>query len=360
MTKAQSTAVVPLDRGGEIALPDDLIAKAKGYAVEARAERTRERYRQCWVAFTRWCEDNGRSPLPAGVETVAAYATWLASGRDNGKPLAASSITQALSAIKLAQRTAGHPFDSEAPVLKEVMRGLRRAIAKTRTIRRVKPLTQEDLRAMLEQLRPDVLREARDAALIALGWAGALRRSELVGLDWGALGKTRGACGYVVADEKGLAITLMTSKASQDTAQTIAVPRTFAPSLCAAVEDWVLSAKIGKGDPMFRATLGTADSKTLAKERLRAPEVARIIKRRIHLLARAKGRKRLTKAEVAELVKQFSGHSMRVGFVTSAAERDVPTHRIREQTRHKSDSMVSIYIRNVDQFKNSGLKGVGF
>lgn len=357
----QRNELVPVaPTGGELALPDDLVAKAKGYAVEARAERTRERYRQCWRAFASWCDDNGRSPLPAGVETVAAYATWLGSGRDNGKPLAASSITQALSAITLAHRTAGHPFDRKNPILHEVMLGVRRAIAKTRTVRRVKPLMQEDLRDMLEQLRPDVLREARDAALLALGWAGALRRSELVGLDWGVLGKTRGACGYVVADEKGITITLMTSKASQDTAQTIAVPRTFAPSLCAAVEDWVRGANIRHGEPLFRATYGPAGSKVLAKERLNAKEVARIIKRRVHLLARAKGRKRLTKAEVEELVKQFSGHSMRVGYVTSAAERDVPTHRIREQTRHKSDGMVSIYIRNVDQFKNSGLKGVGF
>jgi integrase len=350
-------ALIPArEAGREIALPEQLIAKAKDYAVHARAARTRKRYKECWRDFERWCETHGREPLPASVETVVAYATWMGAGRNDGKTLAVNTISQALSAIKLAQRTAGYTFDSDSPILKEVMKGIRRAIAKERTIRRVKPLMQEDLRDMLEQLRPDVLREARDAALLALGWAGALRRSELVGLDWGELGT---GTGFVSVDEKGLTITLMTSKASQDAAQTVAIPRAFAPLICDAVENWVNVAPIPRGTPLFRGIFGRG-AKVLGAKPLHAYTVACVIKRRVQLLANAKGRRRLKKDEVAALVEQFSGHSMRVGFVTSAAARDVPTHRIKEQTRHKSDAMVSVYIREVDKFKNSGLKGVGF
>ena len=349
--------LIPLQPKGELALPQDLLHKAKDYAVHSRSERTRKRYAECWRDFTRWCDFNGRDPLPAGVETVIGYLTWMAAGRNDGKPLAMNTIGQARAAVILAQRTAGFAFDSDNQILKEVMAGIRRSIAKERTIRRVKPVTQEDLRDMLDGLNPAVLREARDAALLSLGWAAALRRSELVSLDLGKLGD---GGGFVVADEKGLTITLMTSKASQDTAQTIAVPRTFAPQLCDAVENWVRVAAIQLGESLFRGIEGKAGGKTVAAGRLDDGTVARIIKRRIQLLARAKGRKRLTKAETAALVAQFSGHSMRVGFVTSAAERDIPTHRIREQTRHKSDQMVSLYIRDTDKFRNNSLKGLGF
>jgi integrase len=365
-------ALVPvLSHGTEIALPEDLIASAKGFAKQSRAAATRRNYGIWWKDFTGWCQTHGRQPLPASVETVVAYVTWLASGNrpgrwgtSQGKPLAPASIDQALAAVKLAQRTAGYLFDSDAPLLKEVTKGIRRASAQTRTVRRVKPLMKQDLSDILEGLDPALLREARDAALLALGWAGAMRRSEVVGLDWRRLGTAEDEerRGFVTIDDTGITITLMTSKASQDTAQTIIVPRDFAPLLCKAVENWIEVAKIGKGTPLFRPIEGKADGKRVGSGRMTAGHVARIVKRRIHVLikARSKGRNKMSREEIGTLTAMFAGHSMRAGYATSAAEADMPAYRIKQQTRHKSDAVLNGYIRDVDKRTKSGLKGVGF
>jgi integrase len=212
---------------------------------------------------------------------------------------------------------------------------------------------------MLATLKPDHLREARDAALLALGWAAALRRSELVGLDWGKLGtgKDDSRVGYLSADDKGLTVTLMRSKASQDTAETLVIPRAFCPSICEAIENWVRFAKIEVGSPLFRGTDGR-----LRTTRMQPSTVARVIKRRIHVLikARTKGGRRMTRTEIAELTAAFSGHSMRAGYVTTACEIGLPDRDIQQQTRHKTSTMLGVYRREVDKFKSSGLKGVGF
>jgi len=357
---APKSELVPLTERTEIALPSELLGKAEEFVVNSRAARTRKEYERCWREFEVWCDKNGRSSMPAGMETVIAYTTWMGSGRDDGRLLAVSTVAQALAAIGMMQRYGGYTFDSRNPVLAEVMKGIRRATAQQRVIRRVRPLVQEDLSDILKGLRPDALRDLRDGALIALGWAAALRRSELVGLDWGEHGA---GTGFVSTDDVGLTVTLMTSKGSQDAAETILVPRVDAPLLCNAVENWVRVAGISRGTPLLRRILGREDEgKTVGPDRLDDSSVPRIIKRRIEMLAKSRraGRKRMSKAEVADLVRAFSGHSMRVGFVTSAAGCDVPTHRIKQQTRHKSDEMVALYIREVDKAKNSALKGVGF
>ena len=350
----------------EVALPQDLIDKAREYAVNSRSERTRKEYARCWRDFVVWCANNKRSHLPASLDTIVAYVAWLASGRGVGKPLAVSSIGQAMAAVKLAQRTAGYAFDEKAPALLTVMKGIRREIAKTRTVRRVKPLMGDDLEALLEGLRPgESLRDARDAAMLALGWAAALRRVELVGLNWGLLGPDddKKRLGFVTVDLNGISVTLMTSKAAQDTAETIVVPRAYAPLICDAVEAWVAAGGIEPGTPLFRAIVGKADGKRVAVQRMDPGTVARILKRRVQALlrSRTKLRRKMTRDEIKSLTELFSGHSMRVGYVSTARARRVDRSDVKRQTRHKSDAMIEIYDRDVDKFGDrSGLKGVGF
>ena len=92
--------------------------------------------------------------------------------------------------------------------------------------------------------------DARDAALLLLGWAAALRRSELIGLDWLQLGT---GTGFVQIEERGVVVTLPTSKGSQEAAVTIVVPCQDMRSACDALERWPATANLAKGEPVFRS-----------------------------------------------------------------------------------------------------------
>lgn len=442
-----SNALVPLSAGGtQIALPEALVASAGRFAKHSRAPSTRTMYAFWWKDFGAWCASNGRERFPItpnmrGMDpedakealqdaqntmtsTLIGYITYLAQGRGGTtKPLAPSSIDQAMAALKLAHSQAGYAW-ADSAWLKEVRKGIRRESAKTRTKRRVRPFTFAELRELLDMLRPDVLREVRDAAMLSLCLAGALRRSELVGLDYGVLGtnKDEFRSGVLTIDGTGkdsvMNIRLMTSKSSQDQAVDIPIPRDFAPIICSKVEAWIKLANIERGTPLFRSTtggyssaipqsgfvginhsrrddkwsarspkpeakwlgaydtieeacaayrdhVGSAPPKDkLAGTRLLAEIVATVIKRRMWELLEARnkrrGNKKLTREEMKAMVALYSGHSPRVGFATSAAEQDMPSHKIQNHMRHKTPGMTTEYIRPVADRQKSAIRGIAF
>jgi len=334
-----------------LALPEDLIEAARDYARAAHAPRTREAYARAWAGFETWCGAKGLPALPASAQTVAVWMAALANGEGKRKPFARASIDQALSAIILRHRDAGHLFDRKHPAIARTWKGISNTKAKTETKRQARPLMADDLRALVGTLRPQIPAEARDAALLAVGWAAALRRSELIGLDWQHRGT---GTGFVRLDERGLVITLMASKASQDQAETIIVPCTDMPAACQALEVWAGVAALKPGQPVFRPV---DQRQTISEERLTDRSVARIVKGRVRKLARLRGR---SETEAEELVALVSGHSLRAGYATSAAAHDMPSYRIQQHTRHKSAQMVAGYIREADKWTKSDLKGVGF
>jgi len=126
-----------------------------------------------------------------------------------------------------------------------------------------------------------------DAALLALGWAGALRRSELVGLDWQQLGSG----GLVTVSELDFTITPMASKASRDEGETIVLPRADMPTACARLEAWALLAGLQPGEPVFRSV---DQLQVIAAERLTDCSVSRIVKARVRKHIRANGRSTAT------------------------------------------------------------------
>jgi site-specific recombinase XerD len=159
------------EQAGELA---EIAADARDYLAASRAENTTRVYRTGWAQFTAWCDEHGVTALPAGPETVALYVADLAK---TAKP---ATIDARLAAISAAHRAAGHDSPTKEEAVRLVRRGVRRTLGTAQ--RQVRPVTVPDLRTMLEGLGSDPA-GCRDRALLLLGFAGALRRSELVGLD---------------------------------------------------------------------------------------------------------------------------------------------------------------------------------
>lgn len=333
-----------------IAFAADLAEATKGFIIEARSERTREAYRRAWKSFEAWCQGQGCVALPAAPESVATWLSSLATGIGHSKPLARSSINQALSAVLLAHRTAGYPLDRKHPLIAETWRGISRVKARTDAVRKAKPVLGSDLSSMLDSFGDRPI-DIRDRALLSIGWAGALRRSELVGLDWMSKGEGQG---FVTVDEEAVTITLATSKASQDEAETVVIPcrdmRTAAEALLA----WVELAGILPGRPIFKPI---DQHGYIAESRLTDHSVSRIVKARVRDYARRRGN---GKAAAKALAAAFSGHSLRAGFATTAARNKIPSYDIRNHTRHKSVQTVEGYIREADKLTDSVLKSIGF
>ena len=328
----------------ETALPSHLVTGARDFIAGTRSERTREAYWKAWRGFMTWCEAHGRKSLPASPESIAAWMADLAlAGR------APATINSYLAAVAVAHRTAGHALDRKCPLLADTLKGIARA--NTKPQRQARPITGADLQAVLADLHPALSAVARDAALLALGWAAALRRSELIGLDWQKLGT---GTGFLLLDERGIVVTLVQSKTSQAEAVTIVVPCPDMPAACAAISAWAARANLQQGEPVFRPI---DKGGRIAAERLTDRSVSRLVKTRVQAYAEASGK---SKADAAALAERFSGHSLRAGYATAAGAADVPSYRIQQHTRHKTAEMVARYVREADKWTKSGLKGVGF
>jgi site-specific recombinase XerD len=270
------------------------------------------------AAFQTWCDSHGLSALPASPETVAAF---LAEQARAG--LKASSIARRVSAIRFAHKLAGHPSPTEDEGVSSVLKGIRRTLG-TAPAQKA-PATAEALSAMLAHVDARTLRGTRDRAVLLLGFAGALRRSELVALNVEDLSET----------EKGLDVLIRRSKTDQEGAgQAIAIPHGTTLKPVAAVTTWLKAAGITAG-PVFRAI---SRGGRVHPDRLTDRSVANLVK---------------TYAGRAGLaVADFSAHSLRAGSVTSAADRHADLNRIMDQTRHRDPRTVRGYIRRADRFKN--------
>lgn len=317
----EAQAIAKLDASERaLALIDaDVLAMARA----SRSANTLLAYRKAMRAFALWCEAKAVTSLPAEPGTVAAYLT--ARMKDGAK---ASSLSVILSAIRHYHREGGHGSPTDADGVKNVMRGIRRTIG-TAPVQKL-PATAECVSVMLSHMPRD-LAGLRDRAIILLGMAGAFRRSELAAIDVGDLAFT--------AD--GLDVSVRSSKTDQEgQGALIAVPhgRTLRP--VEAVKAWLDTAGLVEG-PLFRPV---SKSGKVAQDRLTDRSIAAIVK---GYAARAG-------LDAAG----FSGHSLRAGFITSAAERGADLNRIMDQSRHTDPRTVRKYIRRAERYKDHA--GAGF
>lgn len=288
----------------------DHLASAAAYALAEKSEATRRAYVSDFVDFTSWCGGVGAEPLPASVATTAAY---LASLADRG--LKASTITRRAAAIGYVHRRSGHEPPTNAESVKAVLKGIRRKLGTAVT--RKAPATAKAIGAMLKQV-PATRDGTRDRALLLVGFAAALRRSELVALEVEDLERA----------PDGLFITIRRSKTDQEgEGHVVAIPRGGKLKPVEALEDWLKVSGIVSGR-IFALT---------------DRSVANIVKRY---------------AEAARLdPKMFSGHSLRAGFVTSALEAGADIMKVMDVTRHREVKTLKAYDRRAKAFKNHAGKG---
>ena len=186
---------------------EDLAGRARDYVEAASSANTRRAYASDWRHFASWCRRQGIELLPPDPQVVGLYITACASGKATGdkKPNSVSTIERRLSSLTWNYAQRGQPLDRKDRHIATVMAGVRNKHASPP--RQKEAVLPEDLIAMLETLPRGTLRGLRDRAMLLLGFAGGLRRSEIVGLDLGR-DQTEDGRGWVEVLDKGVLVTL--------------------------------------------------------------------------------------------------------------------------------------------------------
>ena len=156
--------------------------KARDYARNARSENTQRAYDADWRQFSSWLRRQGFDPLPPNPQTVGLYLAACVDGGRGKEPISVATLERRLSGICWRYRQIGEPLDPSDRHISTVLAGIRRAHGRPPIQKEA--IFAEELRAMLATLDND-LRGLRDKAILAIGFAGGLRRSEIVGLDRG-------------------------------------------------------------------------------------------------------------------------------------------------------------------------------
>jgi len=310
-----SRAVLP-------ALDADL-EQAVSYARAEKALATRRAYHSDFTLFESWCAEKGVTALPAEPETVAAFLAFEAN-----RGIRPSTLTRRAASIRYAHKLRGNEPPTNSEAVRATLRGIRRSTG-TAKVRKA-PILAETARAMA-QAAPDGLKGLRDQALLLLGFAGAFRRSELVALDVTDLEET----------DEGMRVAIRRSKTDQEgKGEIIAIVRGSVNCPVKAVKNWLQATSITEGSLFRSVTKGGR----VGNSRLTDKSVAGIIK----TYARRLG---LNEAD-------FSGHSLRSGFLTSAARRGASVFKMRDVSRHKSMDVLQSYIRDAELFRDHAGAGL--
>lgn len=332
-------ALVPAGAGSVVDLTK-LAERAADYIEAAKASATRRAYAADFVHFTEWCRANGGSPLPASGNVVAAYLTAHAG------LLKTSTLGRRLVAIRQVHREAGHELDL-GPRFADLWKGIRRTHGTPANKKRA--LLTAELRKVLDAL-PDSLLGKRDRALLLTGFAGALRRSELV-----ALGLDGSTEHRLEETGDGLVLRLGRSKTDQEgEGDQVGIPYGANPATCPvrAVRAWLDASGITAG-PVFRNVNRHGQ---VAKEALTPEAVRLIVKRAVERAAEAEG---WTREKAEELAANYAGHSLRSGLATSAAIAGAAGHVIQRHLRHRKFETTSGYIRAGELFRDNAAASVG-
>lgn len=317
--------------------------QARDYAALARSANTRRAYASDVRAFEAWCEAHGACALPAAPGTLLGYLM------DHAGTLRVATLRRRLVAIREHHAAVGHVLDTSSSVFRDTWVGLQRAHGQPAAKKR--PLITIELRRAIEAL-PGTLTGKRDRALILVGFAAALRRSELSTLEVAQ----RDGASWIEERPDGLVIHLARTKTDQKAeGAEVGVPYGSNPETCPVriYRAWLKASKL-KAGPAFRPI---TRSGRIGDRALSGKSVATIVKGAVEAAALADGD---TPRRAARKAEAYAGHSLRSGLATSAAANDAPGHAIQRQLRHRKFDTTAGYIRSGQLFRQNaaGLAGL--
>ena len=295
----------------------------------SKANNTIRAYKSDFHDFGLFCVKNGFKSLPTDPKTVSLYLTYLAT-KDNK----ISTIKRRIVSIGVVHKMKGHYLDTKHPAIVENLLGIKRR--KGVKQKGKKPLLINDLKQIINVIDEENSSEfkiARDRTIILLGFGGGFRRNELVSLDYEDLDFVN----------EGIKINIKKSKTDQFGEGSIkALPYFDNPHYCPvkSIQNWIKISKINQGAIFRKFHKGIK----LSNDRLSDQSVALLIKYYLDL------------AGIDN--KNYSGHSLRSGFATSAAEAGAEERSIMNMTGHKSTEMVRRYIKEANLFKNNALNKI--
>lgn len=292
---------------------DNPIEPVRYYIQESLAQNTRMAYRKDVEHYRAW-----GGLIPSNPDTVAQYLSAHAESHS------IATLCRWLVSIRKAHTMQGYDDPTKSEFVKLTLKGIKRVHGKMQA--QASPILKEDLIVMLANC-PNTIKGKRDAALLLLGFCGALRRSELVAVK----------ISDIEFNSQGAILTIPRSKTDQTgQGRKIAIPKGKG-RICPieVITEWIVSSKIEDGFLFRPVTKGGVISDMPLSDRA----VSDIIK----FYARKAGLN----------PEKYSGHSLRAGLCTSAAQHGISSHKIRQQTGHRSDTMLSRYIRDGNLFDNN-------
>jgi integrase len=332
---------------------DRLVGTARDYARAAASDNTLKAYSKDWANFARWCRMKGVEPLPPSPEMIGLYLADLASGsglslsqsapgpQSASRPLSVSTIERRLSGLAWNYAQRGFSLDRKNRHIATVLAGIKRKHARPPVQKEA--ILAEDILAMVATL-PFDLRGLRDRAILLIGYAGGLRRSEIVSLDVHK-DDTPDSGGWIEIMEKGALLTLNAKTGWRE----VEIGRGSRDQTCPvhALTQWLHFGRIDFG-PVFVGI--SRDGKRASETRLNDKHVARLIKRTV---IDAGIRSELPEKDRLAL---FSGHSLRAGLASAA---EVDERYVQKQLGHASAEMTRRYQRRRDRFRVNLTKAAG-
>ena len=297
----------------------------------SKANNTVRAYKSDFNDFGIFCAQNGFKSLPSDPKIVSLYLTYLST-----KNVKMSTLKRRLVSIGVIHKLKGHYLDTKHPAIIENIMGIKRRKGSLQKAK--KPILINSLKKIInviDQEKKEEIKKLRDRSIILIGFSGGFRRNEIVSIDYDDLD-------FV---PEGLKISIRRSKTDQfGEGFTKALPYFDNSQYCPVVSLKKLLdlSKINTG-PVFRRFI---KGSKLSEYRLTDQTVALLIKKYINL------------AGIDS--RNYSGHSLRSGFATSAADSGVEERNIMAMTGHKSAEMVRRYIKDANLFKNNALNKLKF